>query len=182
MWSPQLCGVVRPLAPKLTAVVNAPTPAMPNLSCWPSAEPGLVVGHHQAQRACQMDLLPSVRYLGRLQPLRRRLADRARECNELAQQLIADTVACHDVMPGTLTLHADRGTSMRSKPVAGLLVDLDVTKGHSLPYTSDDNPYSESQFKTMKYRPDFPQRFDSIEDARSHCGLDQPSVKGKSSP
>lgn len=92
-----------------------------------------------------------------------------RECNALAQQLIADTVARHDVMAGTLTLHADRGTSMRSKSVASLLVDLDVAKSHSRPYTSDDNPYSESQFKTMKYRPDFPQRFGSIEDARSHC-------------
>ena len=92
-----------------------------------------------------------------------------RESAELAQQLIADTVARHDVMPGELTLHADRGTSMRSKPVASLLVDLDVAKSHSRPYTSDDNPYSESQFKTMKYRPDFPERFGSIEDARSHC-------------
>jgi putative transposase len=92
-----------------------------------------------------------------------------RESAELAQQLIADTVARHDVLPGTLTLHADRGTSMRSKPVASLLVDLEVTKSHSRPYTSDDNPYSESQFKTMKYRPDFPDRFGSIEDARSHC-------------
>ena len=88
---------------------------------------------------------------------------------KLAQQLIADTVGRHDVMPGALTLHADRGTSMRSKPVASLLVDLDVAKSHSRPYTSDDNPYSESQFKTMKYRPDFPERFGSIEDARSHC-------------
>jgi len=92
-----------------------------------------------------------------------------RESAELAEQLIADTVARHDVMPGQLTLHADRGTSMRSKPVASLLVDLDVAKSHSRPYTSDDNPYSESQFKTMKYRPDFPPRFGSIEDARSHC-------------
>lgn len=92
-----------------------------------------------------------------------------RESAELAEQLIADTVARHDVMPGELTLHADRGTSMRSKPVASLLVDLDVAKSHSRPYTSDDNPYSESQFKTMKYRPDFPERFGSIEDARSHC-------------
>jgi putative transposase len=92
-----------------------------------------------------------------------------RESAELAEQLIADTVARHLVLPGALTLHADRGTSMRSKPVASLLVDLDVAKSHSRPYTSDDNPYSESQFKTMKYRPDFPQRFGSIEDARSHC-------------
>jgi transposase InsO family protein len=92
-----------------------------------------------------------------------------RESAELARQLIADTVSRHDVMPGALTLHADRGTFMRSKPVDSLLVDLDVAKSHSRPNTSDDNPYSESQFKTMKYSPDFPDRFGSIEDARSHC-------------
>ena len=92
-----------------------------------------------------------------------------RESADLAQQLIADTVARHDVLPGQLTLHADRGAAMRSKPVASLLVDLQVTKSHSRPYVSDDNPYSESQFKTMKYRPDFPARFGCIEDARLHC-------------
>ena len=93
----------------------------------------------------------------------------ARECSELAEQLIADTIEKHKIAPGTLTLHADRGTSMRSKPVAALLVDLDVTKTHSRPHVSDDNPYSEAQFKTLKYRPDFPERFGSIEDARAHC-------------
>ena len=92
-----------------------------------------------------------------------------RESAELAEQLIAQTVARHAVLPGTLTLHADRGASMRSKPVAALLVDLDIAKSHSRPHVSDDNPYSESQFKTMKYRPDFPQRFGCIEDARAHC-------------
>jgi putative transposase len=92
-----------------------------------------------------------------------------REGADLAEQLIADTVARHDVKPGTLTLHADRGAAMRSKPVAALLVDLDITKSHSRPHVSDDNPYSESQFKTMKYRPDFPARFGCIEDARAHC-------------
>ena len=92
-----------------------------------------------------------------------------REEAELAEQLIADTVARHDIEPGMLTLHADRGASMRSKPVAALLVDLDIAKSHSRPYVSDDNPYSESQFKTMKYRPDFPARFGCIEDARAHC-------------
>ena len=92
-----------------------------------------------------------------------------RECADLAEQLIADTVARHDVEPGMLTLHADRGTSMRSKPVAALLVDLDIAKSHSRPHVSDDNPFSEAQFKTMKYRPDFPERFGCIEDARAHC-------------
>ena len=92
-----------------------------------------------------------------------------RESAELAEQLIAETVSRHAIEPGGLTLHADRGSSMRSKPVAALLVDLDITRSHSRPHVSDDNPYSESQFKTMKYRPDFPVRFGSIEDARAHC-------------
>ena len=94
-----------------------------------------------------------------------------RESAELAQQLIADTVSRHNVEPGMLTLHADRGAAMRSKPVASLLIDLDVAKSHSRPYVSDDNPYSESQFKTMKYRPEFPDRFGCIEDARAHCQI-----------
>ena len=92
-----------------------------------------------------------------------------RESAELAEQRIADTVLRHEVLPGTLTLHADRGASMRSKPVAALLVDLDVAKSHSRPHVWDDNPYSESQFKTMKYRPDFPARFGCVEEARAHC-------------
>jgi len=92
-----------------------------------------------------------------------------RESAELAQQLIADTVSRHAVEPDRLTLHADRGAAMRSKPVASLLLDLHVAKSHSRPHVSDDNPFSESQFKTMKYRPDFPERFGCIEDARAHC-------------
>ena len=68
-----------------------------------------------------------------------------------------------------LTLHAGRGASMRSKALAHLLVDLDITKSHSRPHVSDDNPYSESQFKTMKYRLTFPERFSCIEDARANC-------------
>jgi putative transposase len=93
----------------------------------------------------------------------------ARESAELAEQIIADTAHKQRIVPGTLTLHADRGSSMRSKPVAALLVDLDISKTHSRPHVSDDNPYSEAQFKTLKYRPDFPARFGSIEDARAHC-------------
>jgi putative transposase len=92
-----------------------------------------------------------------------------REAAELAEQLIADTIAKQQIAPGTLTLHADRGTSMRSKPVAALLIDLEVARTHSRPHVSDDNPYSESQFKTLKYRPQFPERFGSLEDARAHC-------------
>jgi len=92
-----------------------------------------------------------------------------RESAHLAEQLIAETIDKQNIAPGTLTLHADRGTSMRSKPVAALLVDLEVAKTHSRPHVSDDNPYSEAQFKTLKYRPDFPSRFGSIQDARAHC-------------
>jgi len=94
-----------------------------------------------------------------------------RENAQLAEQLIADTVSRHDVEPGMLTLHADRGTSMRSKPVAALLVDLDVAKSHSRPYVSDDNPFSEAQFKTLKYRPDFPEQFGSQQHARDFCRI-----------
>lgn len=95
------------------------------------------------------------------------LADR--ESNELAKTLIAATCERQGIKPGSLTLHADRGPSMRSKPVALLLADLGVTKTHSRPYTSTDNPYSESQFKTMKYRPGFPDRFGCRQDASDFC-------------
>jgi putative transposase len=91
------------------------------------------------------------------------------ESAALAEQLIRETCQKQGIAPGHLTLHADRGTSMTSKPVALLLADLGVSKTHSRPHVSDDNPYSESQFKTLKYRPDFPARFGSIEDARAFC-------------
>jgi putative transposase len=87
----------------------------------------------------------------------------------LAEKLIKETCAKQNIEKGQLTIHADRGSSMKSKPVALLMSDLGITKTHSRPHTSDDNPYSESQFKTLKYRPDFPERFGSIEDARSFC-------------
>ena len=89
-----------------------------------------------------------------------------RESAALAQRLIAESCRKQDIEPDQLTLHADRGSSMRSKPVGLLLADLGVTKTHSRPYVSNDNPYSESQFKTMKYCPQFPSRFGSAEDGR----------------
>jgi putative transposase len=89
-----------------------------------------------------------------------------RESSALAEQLIATTLERQGILPGQLTLHADRGASMRSKPVALLLSDLGVTKTHSRPHTSDDNPYSEAQFKTLKYRPGCPVRFGSVQHAR----------------
>jgi putative transposase len=92
-----------------------------------------------------------------------------RESAALATTLIEETCSKQIIQPGELTVHADRGSSMRSKPVAFLLADLSITKTHSRPYTSNDNPYSESQFRTMKYRPEFPDRFGCIQDARAFC-------------
>jgi putative transposase len=91
----------------------------------------------------------------------------AKESAALAQRLIAQTCERHGIAQGTLTLHADRGSSMTSKPVALLLADLGVTKTHSRPHVSNDNPYSESQFKTLKYAPEFPDQFGSLQDTRS---------------
>jgi putative transposase len=92
-----------------------------------------------------------------------------REQADLAKRFIEEAVLKHEVPPGQLNIHADRGKVMTSKPVAFLMADLGVTKTHSRPYVSDDNPYSESQFRTMKYRPEFPDRFGSIQDARAFC-------------
>ena len=88
----------------------------------------------------------------------------------LAERLLADTITKQGVVRDQLTVHADRGSSMASKPVAFLLADLGVTKSHSRPHVSNDNPFSESQFKTLKYRPEFPARFGSFEDAHQFCG------------
>ena len=92
-----------------------------------------------------------------------------REAAALAEALIADTCLKQEIVPGTLSIHADHGASMTSRPVAYLLADLGVTKTHSRPHVSNDNPYSESAFKTLKYRPNFPDRFGSIQDARVFC-------------
>ena len=90
-----------------------------------------------------------------------------RELARLAKELIVATCIKENIAPDQLILHADRGSSMRSKSVAQLLADLGVTKTHSRPYTPNDNPYSEAQFKTMKYRPGFPDRFGSLADVRA---------------
>ena len=92
-----------------------------------------------------------------------------RESAALAEKLLADTVAKQRIDRDTLTIHADNGSSMASKPVAFLLADLGVTKTHSRPHTSNDNPYSEAHFRTLKYRPDFPGTFGSLADARAFC-------------
>jgi putative transposase len=93
------------------------------------------------------------------------------ETGELAEAFIADTLQRHGIDRDQLTLHADRGTSMTSKPVAQLLVDLGVARSHSRPHVSNDNPYSEANFKTLKYCPAFPGRFGSIHDARAFCAV-----------
>ncbi len=92
-----------------------------------------------------------------------------RESSSLATRLITESCEKQSIDKDQLTLHADRGPSMKSKLVAQLLADMGVTKSHSRPHVSDDNPYSESQFKTLKYRPEFPKRFGSQEDALSFC-------------
>ena len=92
-----------------------------------------------------------------------------RESAVLAAQFIRETCARQGIGREQLTVHADRGPAMTSKPVALLLADLGVTKTHGRPHVSNDNPFSEAQFKTLKYRPAFPGRFGSIQDARAHC-------------
>jgi putative transposase len=92
-----------------------------------------------------------------------------RESAGLAKRFIHETCTRQDIGRGQLTIHADRGSAMTSKPVALLLADLGVTKTHARPHVSNDNPFSEAQFKTLKYRPAFPERFGSIQDARAYC-------------
>ena len=91
------------------------------------------------------------------------------ESATLARKLFLETCEREGIEPGQLTVHADRGSSMKSKCLAFTLADLGVTKTHSRPHVSNDNPYSEAHFKTLKYRPNFPSRFGSIEDARAFC-------------
>jgi putative transposase len=92
-----------------------------------------------------------------------------RESATLAEQFMQETCTRQGIGREQLTIHADRGAAMTAKSVALLLADLGVTKTHSRPHVSDDNPFSEAQFKTLKYRPDFPARFGAIQDARAHC-------------
>lgn len=95
------------------------------------------------------------------------LADR--ECEELARRLLEASYRKQAVQPGQLTVHADRGAPMKSKSVKQLLSDLDVRPSHSRPRVSNDNPFSEAGFKTMKYSPDFPARFASFAEAEDFC-------------
>ncbi len=146
-------------------------------------EPGLVLGHHQAARPGEMDVLPPLRHprhllaampsAGWSPPASPPPWPRSSSPRPCAKQRIGR---------GQLTIHADRGSSMTSKPVALLLADLGVTQSHSRPHVSNDNPYSEAQFKTLKYRPGFPARFASIEAARAHCQELLPLVQRRAPP
>jgi putative transposase len=92
-----------------------------------------------------------------------------RECQEFAEQLLSDTIHKQCVLPGDLTIHADRGAPMKSQSVCMLLDKLGVDRSHSRPRVSNDNPYSEAGFRTLKYCPDFPDRFDDFEQAQAFC-------------
>jgi transposase InsO family protein len=95
------------------------------------------------------------------------LADR--ECQELAKQLLSETIRKHNVAPGELIVHADRGGPMKSQSVCDLLEKLDVGRSHSRPRVSNDNPYSEAAFRTLKYSPEFPDRFFDYAEAETFC-------------
>ena len=127
------------------------------------------MGHHQADGPGQVDLF----YLYVIIDIfsRRVVAFQVADAETVAlfKPLFLDAVEKHAVPPGQLTLHADRGPTMKAKATAFLLADLGVTKSHSRPYTSNDNPFSESLFKTCKYQPQFPERFGSIQDAKAFC-------------
>ena len=135
----------------------------------PPAQRALELGHHQAARPAKWTYF----YLYVMLDVFSRYVVgwmvAHRESATLAEQFIRETCARQGIDRDQLTIHADRGPSMTSKPVAFLLADLGVTKTHSRPHVSNDNPFSEAQFKTLKYRPDFPERFGSIQDARAHC-------------
>src|SRR6202051_1671767 len=135
------------------------------------AQRSLVLGHHQAAGASEVELLLSLRHPGHFQPPRGRLVcGRCREVHPVQTAVRrCDFKIKHDVTPGQLTLHADRGSPMKAKATVFLLADLGATRSHNRPHTSNDNPFSESHFKTLKYQPRFPKRFGCIEDAKTFC-------------
>jgi len=94
-----------------------------------------------------------------------------RECQHLAKTFIQEATLKHNIQPGQLTIHSDNGPSMTSQTVSQLLESIGVLKTHNRPYTSNDNPFSESQFKTLKYCPQFPDRFESILHAEAFCQM-----------
>jgi putative transposase len=129
--------------------------------------------HTTCRPDCPLDIYRSIYYLYSIIDIYSRyvpgwMLARAERAS-LAEALMAETIEKQGIGRGELTIHSDRGSPMIAKPVAHLLADLGVTKSHSRPHTSNDNPYSESHFRTLKYRPDFPKSFGSFEDAHAHC-------------
>ena len=157
-------------APRASAAINSFIRNIRSRSCWPPRPINFGVG---TSPSCAAPAKWTYFYLYVILDVFSRYVVgwmvAPRESAELARKLIEETCEKQNIQPGQLGLHADRGSAMRSKPVALLLADLSVTKTHSRPYTSNDNPYSESQFRTMKYRPEFPDRFGCIQDSRAFC-------------
>ncbi len=144
-------------------------PPMRSRSCWPSDPTSCGRGTSRSSRAGEVDLVYLYVILDVFSRYIVSWTVQYRENAQLAAALIEQATEQQQITPEILTLHADRGAPQRAKPVAFLLADLGITKTHTRPYTSSDNPYSEANFKTLKYRPEFPARFDDIEHARAHC-------------
>ena len=156
-------------AKSANAASNSAIPSTASPNCWPNVRTRSGPGHHQADRTNQMELLHLyvILYIFSRRVVGWCVADA--ESATLFKPLFDDAIAKHNVLPGQLTLHADRGGPMKAKATALLLADLGVTRSHNRPHVSNDNPFSESHFKTLKDQPQFPQRFGCIEDARSFC-------------
>ena len=127
------------------------------------------LGHHEAARPDEVHLLLPYVMLDVFSRYVVGWMVAHSESAVLAERFIHETCSRQEIGRDQLTIHADRGSAMTSKPVAFLLADLGVTKTHSRPHVSNDNPFSEAPFKTLKYRPDFPERFGAIQGARAHC-------------
>ena len=138
--------------------------------CATASAPSFRLGYHQAARSAEVDLLLPLRRHRHLQPVHRGLDGcRPREFRAGAHAARRDDLPNRAWIRSKLTMHADRGSSMTSKPVAFMLADLGVTKSHSRPHVCDDNPHIESFFKTAKYQPEFPATFANIVEARAFC-------------
>jgi transposase InsO family protein len=129
------------------------------------------LGYHPTHGPVQSGLLSALCDYRHLQSIYYRVNDCRSRIGRSGDRFIVGTCTKQAIIPGQLTVHADSGSSMMSKPLALLIEDLGIRKSHSRPGVSNDNPFSESQFKTMKDRPDYLGRFGSLQDARSWGGL-----------
>jgi len=145
-------------------------------NCWPRRPTRSGRGTSPSCSAGKMELLPPVRGARHLQPLRGGLALAHRECASLARRLIGESCQKQQIDPGQLTIHSDRGAPMKSQTVSQLLATLGVVRSLSRPHVSNDNPFSESQFKTLKYQGGFPDRFESFDVALAFCRSSSPGT------